>query len=150
MEAVIKKLKLIFIVVFVQFAVIAGIVVLLKTQEIVKDTIDLSNKLTMIIPILMIASILVAYFIYDRIARLSRKIEVDEQKRLKNYFSASMIKIAMFDFVGILVSIMLLLFYQQTYLYMLGIIIIFFLMNLPNETKYKKDFEPPKESFFDR
>ena len=148
METTIKKLRQIFVIIFVQFLTIAGIMYYLKKAEIVNDLIDISNKLTIIIPILMIASILISYVIYDRIAKSSQKIEDNEELQVKKFFTASLVKIVMLDFVGILVALMLLLLFQQTYVYMLGIIIVFFMLNFPNEAKFKKDFVNRKNSFF--
>ena len=149
MEETIKKLRVLFAVIFVQFLSLAAIVYYLKKAEIVQDFIDISSKLTVIIPVLMIASILIAYFIYDRIAKSSQQIE-DEELQLKKFFQASIIKIAMLDFVGVLVAVMLFILYQQTYLYMLAIIIVFFLLNFPSEMKFKKDFVNRKNVFFDK
>lgn len=148
MEKTIKKLKLIFMIVFGQFVLIGGGAFALKHFEIMADMIDISNKITVVIPILMIASILISYFVYDRIAKSSQKIE-EEEIQLKKFFTASMVKIVMLDFVGLLVVVMLLLFYQKTYLYMLGIIVVFFLLNFPNELKFKKDFKSKREGLFD-
>ena len=149
MKETIKKLKLIFTIVFAQFVGIAGIVMFLKKVKNIDDIIDISSKITVIVPIVMIASILIAYIIYDRIAKSSQKIE-DEELQIKKYFKASFVKIIMLDFVGLLVTVMLFLLYQETYMYMLGIIVVFFLLNIPNEMKFKKDFKNKENSFFEK
>ena len=149
MEKTIKKLKLIFMIVFGQFVIVGGGAFALKHFEIMADVIDISSKITVVIPILMIASILIAYLVYDRIARSSQKID-DEETQLKKFFTASLVKIIMLDFVGLLVIVMLLLLYQKTYLYMLAIIVVFFLLNFPNELKFKKDFVSRREGLFDK
>ncbi len=147
MNETLKKIKIIYFAIFAQFVVVAGVVILLKYLEIIEDVITLDNKLTMIIPVIMIIGIIAAYFIYDRIANSAKKVEEQEIK-LSKFFRASLLKLAMFDFVGFLTAIMLILLYQKTYIYMLGIVLVFYILNFPNELKYKKDFFGKENSFF--
>lgn len=148
MEETLKKLRLIFIVLFTEYLAFSAIVFYLKQVKELSDKIEVSSKLTMIIPIIMIASILIAYFIYDRIAKKSQKLEIDDtQGQIKLYTSAMIIKMAMLNFVGLLVGIMMLMLYQKSYLYMLGIIAVFFMINFPNEVKFRRDFVKRNDIF---
>lgn len=148
MNEIIKKIQIIFGATFGTFVIIGGGVLLLKTQGMVEDMIDMSSKLTMIIPVIMILTILAGYVIYDRMAKSAQKSE-DESQRLQKFQTATIIRMAMFEFVGFLVSVMIVMIYQKTYVYMLGIVAIFFLINFPKELHYKKYFDN-NESFFDK
>lgn len=130
---------------------IAGVVYYLKKVAGVEDFITKESKLIMIAPFIMLATILIAYFFYDRLAKKSKSIDDEDKNReeqLKLFQNASIIKIAMFEFVGTFASVMLLLYYNTNYLYMIGIVIIFYLVSFPNQIKFRRDFIKDKE-FFD-
>jgi len=148
MKESLKRLKIIFAAIFGGFIIVSAIAILLKKVLNIADTITLSNKLTMVIMIVMMMSILGAYFIYDRFAKKSKDIDDEnENERLSLFSKAVIVKLSMFSFVGVLTAMMLIVLYQDTYLYMLGIIGVFFLINFPNEIKYKRDFVKRKNLF---
>jgi H+/Cl- antiporter ClcA len=152
MEKTLKSLRLIFFGSLAEFVVVAALALVIKLSLKYKDLIQPSSKLTMIAPFLLIVSILVAYFIYDRIAKKSKKLQTDEdfeikEEQYKLFKNAIMIKIAMFNFVGNIAAIMLFLLYQQTYLYMLGIIVVFYFLAFPTDSKFNRDFIKREEVF---
>ena len=133
-----------------EYISIGAIFFYLKQVQNLADIIDRSSKITMIVPIILIATILIAYYIYDRIAKKSQNLDFDDtENQLKYFTSAMIIKIGMLNFVGIIVGIMMFLIYQETYLYMLGIIAVFFMLNYPSETKFRRDFVKRNEIFND-
>lgn len=142
MEKTLKTLKIVFIASFLGLLILSGIILYLKKIVQVQDFISASSKLIMVAPIFMLGSILVAYFLYDRLAKKSKKIEgTDSSQRFSLFQKAMFIKIAMFEFVGIFSALMMFLFFRNTYLYMEGIVLVFFLISFPTEYRYKKDFE---------
>lgn len=160
MEDVLRYLRKIFFVLFAGFLLFSILVIVLKKVVEVPDMITLSSKLTVVALFLMVAAILAAYFVYDRFAKKSQKIDINENEEIEKgkeednrivqyslFRKAMLIKMSMFVFVGFLSALMLLLLYQNTYLYMLGIIAVFFFINFPSDIKFKRDFRRAKELF---
>ncbi len=158
LDNVLKYLKKMFFIFFSVFLVFSILIIVLKKVFEIPDMITLSSKLTIVALFLMVAAILLAYFIYDRFAKKSQKIDsgdtLDEAKEQENkilqyklFRDAMIIKMSMFVFVGFLSALMLFLLYQNTYLYMLGIIAVFFFINFPNDIKFKRDFLRGKDLF---
>ncbi len=147
MEKLISNLRKIYFMMLGQFLVMAGLVLTVKMEGGIEDYITLSNKLTHVAPILMIVFILASYGIYDRIAKKSQKLD-DENEQMTMFKKASIIRFMFFDLVGLLISVMIFLLYQKTYIYMLGIIFVFFLINYPKEVQFKKDFKKDDEFFY--
>ncbi|MBN2664216.1 MAG: hypothetical protein JXR68_11250 [Bacteroidales bacterium] len=148
MDKTLKKLRLIFSALFLEFISISGILFYLKKVAEYEDIIDMSNKITMIAPVIMLISILVAYYIYDRIAKKSQKLEIEDTEGQTKFFSSAMIiKMGMLNFVGIIAAVMMFLIFQKTYLYMLGIVAVFFLINFPSEVKFRRDFVKRNDIF---
>lgn len=148
MKKTLKTLKIIFFATFSEFILISGVILYLKKIQELQDFITLSSKLTMAIPIIMIISILASYFVYDRMAKKSKKVEDENSDYpIMLFKSASIIKIAMFNFVGVLSAVMMLLIYQKTYLYLIGIVAVFYLINFPSENKFRRDFIKRKQLF---
>lgn len=148
MDKTLKKLRLIFLSLFLEFISISAILYYLKKVAGYEDVIDMSNKITMIAPLIMLISILVAYYIYDRIAKKSQKLDIeDTQGQTKFFSSAMLIKMGMLNFVGIIAAVMMFLIFQKTYLYMIGIVAVFFLINFPSEVKFRRDFVKRNDIF---
>jgi type VI protein secretion system component VasK len=152
MEQIFKKLKQIFWLVFGEFALLSMIVIVLKRILHVKDFIGFQSKITVVGMLLMLILILLAYFIYDRYAKKSQKIENDNdeeklEQQLELYKKAMIVKMIMFNSVGTLSAIMLFLLYQRTYLYMIGIVAVFFFISFPSEIRFKRDFLPKRQLF---
>lgn len=152
MQEALNQIKKLFIIFLSGFVFYSLVIIILKKVVNVSDMITLSSKLTIVAMFLMVISILVAYFVYDRFAKKSQAIEEEDDeeqlnKQLKLFKKASLIKMAMLDFVGFISATMLLLLYQTSYLYMLGIIVVFFMINFPNEIKFRRDFVKRKDLF---
>ncbi len=148
MKKTLKTLKIIFFATFSEFILISGVIFYLKKFQELQDFITLSSKLTMAIPIIMIISILASYFVYDRMAKKAKKVEDENSDYpIMLFKSASILKIAMFNFVGVLSAVMMLLIYQKTYLYLIGIVAVFYLINFPSENKFRRDFIKRKQLF---
>lgn len=143
-----KKLKLIFLVIFSQFAIISAVVYYLKYTKIIEDIIETTNKIIMYVPAVMLISLLIGFFIYNSLAKKSMKLE-DENEQFNLYKKAVFLKLAIIEFVGLLTAIMLVLIYNKSYIYMLGIILVFFLLSIPSEQKFRKEFIERKNRLFD-
>jgi len=143
-----KKLKIIFYAILSQFVIISIIVYSLKSMKIVEDVIKNNNKLLMIVPAIMLILILVAFLYYDRLAKKSKALE-NEDEQFAIFKNAMIIKLAVIDLVGLLTAVMMFLIYIDSYLYMLGIIFVFFLLSAPSEQKFRKDFIEKKNRLFE-
>ncbi len=150
MEKALKKSRLQFFILFATFSLISAIVYYLKTGAKLHDFISLSSSLTIIAPAFMLVTMLVIFFLYDRMAKKSQKLDKDEQiEEISQLFGKAMLlKMIMFLVVGLMSAIMMLLIFQQTYLYMIGIVAVFFLINYPTEVKFRRDFIA-KENIFE-
>ena len=147
MDEKFKQLQFIFLAFFIEFIFLGLGVFILKNYLGVEDTLALSSKITMVVMIVMIAMIPAAYLIYDIFAKKSKKIEDNEEQQFDLFRKAMIIKMAMFSGVGSITAFMMFFIYQKTYLYILAIIAVFFLISFPNKTRFRRDFQKRKDIF---
>jgi hypothetical protein len=147
MKEKLKDIQKLFYILFANFVISSVVIFIVKKYIGVEDVLSISSKITMIAMILMLVLILVAYSIYDFLAKKSKKIEDNTEMQLELFKKAMRIKMLMFDAVGFLTAVLMMLIYQKTYVYMLGIIGVFFVISFPSEIRFKRDFVGRKNIF---
>jgi len=140
MKETILKLRKIYFAAFALLVIIAGITYILKNVMNSPNYDDIYQKINMGVMILLLVLILIAEFYYSYLGKKSKELD-DDEKQLKLYFNATIIKLALIEAAGIISAIMFFLKNKNTYLYMIGIILIFTLIYLPSELRFKKDFK---------
>lgn len=142
MKDTISKLKKIYFAAFAVMALFAAIIYVLKSVLNYADFVELHNKIAMGVMILILAIVAGAVFAYSFIAKKSKELDSDqEEQQVKLYYKASIIKIALIEAAGVISGIMCFIKYQKSYLYMIGIVLVFILIFLPSEMNFKKDFK---------
>ncbi len=139
-----KQLKVIYYSIISAFVVFSLIVILLKKQLGFQDIAGATSVITFITPLIMIVSILVAYGLYDYKARKAKKTD-DNKIKEKLFVEATIIKLAFIEFAGLLSAFALLVYWRPDYLYILGIVLVFFLLAYPTQLRYDRDFAPTLE-----
>ena len=84
--------------------------------------------------------IALAYMIYKNIVKKSSKTS-----DFQEYYKAVLIKLLLFELAGIVSLYVYFMSDKVEILYVLGIIIIIFLINMPSESDFYRDFGKPKE-----
>lgn len=140
MKETILKLRKIYFAAFALLVIIAGITYILKNVMNSPNYDDIYQKINMGVMILLLVLILIAEFYYSYLGKKSKELD-DDEKQLKLYFNATIIKLALIEAAGIISAIMFFLKNKNTYLYMIGIILVFTLIYLPSELRFKKDFK---------
>jgi len=138
-----KLLSVVFGTIFSTVLIITILVYYLKVKQIFPDIFDRTNIANTVFPVLELISIILGYFLYDRKAKESKlNRELTDEQRLLLYKSATIIKLATFNGAAIANAIIILLVFQKNYLYMAAIIAVLFILNIPSESRYKRDFLP--------
>ncbi len=123
------------------FILITAIVALVKKVLMVKDFITDTSIILVISPLLFILAMLLAYGLYDRLLRKTKKDpQATEEQQWIAFSRANKAKIILLSVGGIIISLTLLLIWKQDYLYLLGIAFILFLIAYPNKTKFNIEF----------
>lgn len=142
MKETISKLRKIYFIAFAIMALFTLIVWILKSVLKYSDYVELHNKIAMGVMILIIAIVAAAVFAYSFLSKKSKELNSDqEEQQLKLYYNASLIKLALIELAGVISGIMCFIKYQKSYLYMIGIVLVFILIFLPSEMNFKKDFK---------
>ena len=84
MEQKLKQLRLVFLASFAGFAIFSIIIYLLKKNGTVEDMLTVHSKITVIAMLLMLVCILAGFFIYDRYAKKSKSLDMEDLDELEN------------------------------------------------------------------
>ncbi len=121
--------------------VITVLVIITKKVFMLKDLINETNIILVISPLLFISAMLLAYGIYNRLLRDTKKnINATETEQWQAFSRANKAKFILLSIGGIIIALTLLLIWKTDYLYLLGIAFILFLIAYPNKTKFDIEF----------
>ncbi len=127
---------------FSVFALISGVIILLKRMFDFPDIVSSTHPLMVISPVVFIAAVIIAYGYYDKLAKNAKDLDDDrdEAEQWKFFLKAHTWKFVLLTVGGLAISITLLFYWKKDYLYALGIIMIFYLLAYPTQLKYDQQF----------
>ncbi len=131
--------KISFYINIIIFVILSVLVYVLKKYVHVRDFIDQTNFLISLAPIIFIAAILVAYAIYDRLAKKAKDLP-DSQEQWRIFYKAHNIKFILITTGSLAITGVLLLYWKQDYLYLLGISLVIYLLSYPTQLKFDQQF----------
>ena len=135
----IKKLNIIFLLLILCFIIATGVVLILKVKFEFPDFIEAGNLSLYFSPLLMMIAIIVSYYFYNRIKEKAKAIDnIDEKFAL--YKKAQLSKYLFLTFAGLIAAFTLLGQYLQQNVFIPGIILLFFFLNVPTKNKFEVDF----------
>ena len=133
-----RKLSMYYSVLFFLFLLISFSVYLLKKYVFIQNFVGATHFLVFISPLLLIVGILVPYLYSDWTIK---KLQKDIHSKKKNeYLRIQKFKYWSFFVVSLIVNLNMFLLYKDQYLYMDGIILLFYLLNIPSVGRYRNDF----------
>lgn len=142
-----KSLLIIFIAVFGGILFFNALAFFLKYQQMIADVLPKTNIANTIIPAIELILIVVGYFLYDRDSKKSKSsTEMTNDERFNIYKIATFKKLFAFEFAGFANAVVLILNFQKNYLYMAAIIAVLFILNVPSENRFTRDFVPSENN----
>ncbi len=136
---ILNRTKLSFYINISIFLVLSILVYVLKKYVHVPDFIDKTSFLISLAPIIFIAAILVAYAIYDRLAKKAKDL-TDSQEQWRFFNKAHNIKFILITIGSLAITAVLLLYWKEDYLYLLGISLVIYLLSYPTQLKFDQQF----------
>ncbi len=121
------------------FVFISGLVILLKKVFLFHDVLSRTNFLLSISPVILLFAIIIAYTVYDRMAKKAKQSD-DQNLQWQLFLKAHNYKILLITLGGIIMSLTLLLYWKQDYLWLLGFSLIFYLLAYPTQLKFDQYF----------
>lgn len=121
------------------FLILSILVYVLKKTFNVPDFIDKTNFLISLSPVIFIAAILVAYAVYDRLAKKAKDLD-NSQEQWRLFNKAHNIKFALITIGSLAITAVLLLYWKEDYLYLLGISLVIYALSYPTQLKFDQQF----------
>ena len=135
----IKKLNIIFFAFILGFIVFTGIVIFLKISYKLPNFIKPGNLSLYISPLIMMISIIISYYFYNKIKEKAKIVDnIDEKFAM--YKKAQLTKYLFLLSAGLISGLTLLGQYVQQNVFIPGIILLFFFLNVPTKNKFEIDF----------
>lgn len=138
-----KSLLIIFIATFAGIVIFTALSFYLKYQLNFPDVLSKKSIVNTIIPAIELILIVLGYFLYDQDSKKSKSsAQMSQQERFNIYKIATFKKLIAFELAGFANAVMIIVNFQKNYLYMATIIAVLFVLNIPSQSRFNRDFVP--------
>ncbi len=139
-----RVLNIIFYSLLATSVIVTAIVLYLKIILEYNDLVKAGSIMLYICPLTAMGAIMLGYYLYNKAVQKAEKI-IEFNDKLNIFYNAKIMQYSLFNLAAIMSGVWLLLQYRAQNIFMFAIVLLFMALNIPNKTKFIKDFLNKKE-----
>ena len=133
-----ERLKTAYWFTFLPMFFLSVIVISVRLGANLPDLVSRTNFMVFLAPLVLILGILIPYFSYSLAVKKTQ--DSDLQIKFKTFVNKQILKYICYSLITLFYDVLIFIHYNTEYLFSLGILLIFFLLDFPSDYKFRRDF----------